>query len=54
MMSCLFLPALWLPAGKELISGLSCVLCLRVLCHFPKRVLVHIRIMDEVGDVKLV
>ena len=50
----LFLAALWSPAGKALISWLLCVLCFLVLFHFPKCVLVHIRIKGEVGAVKLV
>ena len=54
VMSCLFLAALWSPAGQGLTSLLSCVLCFLVLCHFPKCVLVHIRIKGEVGAVKLV
>ena len=53
VLSCLFRAALWSPAGKGLTSWLSCVVFL-VFCHFPKRVLVHIRIKGEVGDVKLV
>ena len=47
---CLFLVALWSPAGKGLTYWLSCLLCLL----FPKCVLVHIRIKGEVGAVKLV
>ena len=54
VMSCLFLEAVWSPAGKGLISRLSCVLCFVVSCHIPKCVLVHIRIKGEVGAVKLV
>ena len=41
---CLFFVAFWSPAGKGLTSWLSCV----VFCHFPKCVLVHIRIKGEV------
>ena len=47
--SCLFLIALWLSAEEGLTSWLSCL-----LCHFPKYVLVRIRIKGEVGAVKLV
>ena len=35
-------------------ADLSAVLCFLVLYHFPKCVLVHIRIKGEVGAVKLV
>ena len=49
VVSFLFFLALWSPAGKGLTSLLSCV-----FCHFPKFVLVHIRIKGEVGAVKLV
>ena len=49
VMTCLFFAALLSPAGRGLISLLSCV-----LCHFSKCVLVHIRIKGEVGAVKLV
>ena len=38
-----------LPAGKGLISWLSCVLCFLVFCHFPKCVLVLTRIKGKVG-----
>ena len=54
LMSILFLAALWSPAGKGLISLLSCVLCFLVLFRFPKCVLVHFRIKGEVGAMKLV
>ena len=54
VLSCLFLAALWSPAGKGLTSWLSCVLSFLVFCHFPKFVLVHIRIKGEVCAVKLV
>ena len=54
VLSCLFLATLWSPAGKGLTSWLSCMLCFLVFCHFPKCVLVHIRIKSEVGAVKLV
>ena len=54
VLSCLFLTALWSSAGKGLTSWLSCVLCFLVFCHFPKCVLVHVRIKGEVGAVKLV
>ena len=54
VLSCLFLVAFWSPAGKGLTSWLSCVLCCLVFCHFPKCVLVHIRIKGEAGAVKLV
>ena len=33
MLSCLFIAALWSPAGKGLTFCLSCMLCF--LCHFP-------------------
>ena len=46
---CLFFVALWSPAGKGLLA-VECV----VFCHFPKCVLVHIRIKGEVGAIKLV
>ena len=32
---CLFLAALWSPAGKGLTSWLSCMWCFLVFCHFP-------------------
>ena len=51
---CLFLAALWSPAGKGLTSWLSCMLCFLVFCHFPKCVLVHTRIKGVVGAVKLI
>ena len=54
VLSCLFLAALWSPAGKGLTSWLSRVLCFLMFCHFPKCVLVNIRIKGEVGAVKLV
>ena len=54
VMSCLFFVAFRSPAGKGLISQLLCMLWFVVLYHFPKCVLVHIRIKGEVGDVKLV
>ena len=50
MLSCLFLVHLWSPAEKGLTSWLGCLL----FCHFPKYILVHIRIKGEVGAVKLV
>ena len=34
MLSCLFIAALWSPAGKGLISLLSSVWCFIVFCHF--------------------
>ena len=34
MISCLFIAALWLPAGKGLTSWLPCVYCFIVFCHF--------------------
>ena len=43
---CLFFVALWSPAGKGLTSWLPCVV---VFFHFPKCILVHIRIKGEVG-----
>ena len=49
--ACLFVDALWSPAGKGLTYWLLFVMS---KCHFPKGVLVHIRIKDEVGAVKLV
>ena len=33
--SCLFIVALWKPAGKVLTSWLSCMWCFIVFCHFP-------------------
>ena len=42
---CLFLVALWSPAGIGLISWVSCLLC---YVTFPN-VLVHIRVKGEVG-----
>ena len=39
MLSCLFFAALWSPAGKELTSWLSCVLCFIVFATFPIGVL---------------
>ena len=35
MLSCLFSAALWSPAGKGMISWLSCVWSFVVFCHFP-------------------
>ena len=43
---------LGLGKGKERIVLLAVVFV--VFCHFPKCVLVHIRIKDEVGSLKLV
>ena len=54
VLSCLFLTALWSPAGKGLTSWLSCVVFSCVFFHFPKCVLVNIRINGEVGVVKQV
>ena len=54
VLSCLFLAALWSPAGKGLTSWLSCVLSFLVFLNFPKCVLVHIIIKGEVGTVKVV
>ena len=54
VLSYLFLAAMWSPAGKELTSWLSVALCFLVFCHFPKCVLVDIRIKGEAGTVKLV
>ena len=48
---CLFLVALWSLAGEKA-DILAVVLV--VFCHFPKCVLVHIRIKGEVGALKLV
>ena len=50
MLLCMFLVALWSPAGK----GLTLDVLFVEFCHFPKRVRVHIRIKGEVGAVKLV
>ena len=50
VMSFLFFVALWSPVGKGLTPWLLFVL----FCHFPKYVLVHIRIKGEVGAIKLV
>ena len=36
-LSCLFIAALWSPAGKGLTSWLSCLWCFIVFCHFPMR-----------------
>ena len=54
VLSCLFLAALWSPAGKGLASWPSYVLCVLVFCHFPKCVSVNIRIKGKVGAVQLV
>ena len=54
MLSCLFLAALWSPAGKGLTSRLSCVLSFLLFCHFSKYILIHIRTKGEVGTVKQV
>ena len=54
MLYCLFVAALWSPAGKGLTSWLLCMLCFLVFCHFPKCVLLHIRIKGEFGAMKLV
>ena len=54
VMSCLFRTAAWTLAEKGLISWLPCVLCFLMLRHFPKCVLVHIRIKGVVGAIKLV
>ena len=50
VLSCLFLVALWSPAGKGLTSWLSSLLR---FVTFQKCVLVHIRIKGEVGAMKL-
>ena len=44
MLSCLFIAALWSPAGKELISLLSCiyVMCSCAFVTFPGGVLVQV------------
>ena len=34
LLSCLFLADVWSPAGEELTSSLSCVLCFLVFCQF--------------------
>ena len=52
MLPCLFLAALWSPAGKGLTSWLSCVLCFLVFCLFPICFLIQIRTKGEVGTVK--
>ena len=49
VLSCLFLAALWSPAGIGLNSWLLYVLCFIAFCHFPKCILVHIRIKGENG-----
>ena len=54
VLSCLFLVVLWSPAGIGLTSWLLFVLCFLVFCHFPKCILVHIRIKGEVGALNLV
>ena len=51
LLTCLFLVALWSPASER--ADLFAVVIV-VFCHFPKCVLVHIRIKGEVGAVKLV
>ena len=51
MLLCLFLVALWSPAGGG--ADLFAVVFVE-FCHIPKCVLVHIRIKGEVGAVKLV
>ena len=48
---CLFLIALWSPAGKR--ADLLAVVFV-MFCRLPKCALVHIRIKGEVGSVKLV
>ena len=48
---CLFHVAMWSPAGER--ADLLAVVFV-VFCHFPKCVLVHVRIKGEVGAVKLV
>ena len=52
VLSCLFIAALWSHAWMELTSWLPCVLWFLVFCHFPKCVLVHIRIGGGVGAVR--
>ena len=47
VMSFLLFVALWSPVGKGLTPWL-------LFCHFPKYILVHIRIKGEVGALKLV
>ena len=39
MLSCLFIAALWSPAGKGPTTWISCMRCLLVFCHFPCGVL---------------
>ena len=39
MQPCLFIAALWSPAGKELATWLSCMLCLLCFVSFPCGVL---------------
>ena len=50
VMSFLFFVALWSPVGK----GPTPLLLFVLFCHFPKYVLVHIRIKGEVDAIKLV
>ena len=52
VMLCLFFVALQVVICLER-ADLLAVMCV-VFCHFPKCVLVHIRIKGEVGAVKLV
>ena len=35
ILSCLFLEALWSPAGEGLTSWRSCMRCFLVICYFP-------------------
>ena len=50
VLMCLFLEALWSPAGRADLLAVVFV----VFCHFPKYVLVHNRFKAMVGAVKLV
>ena len=44
MLSCLFLEALWSPAGKRLTYWPYCVLCFRVFLSLSNIILIHIRL----------
>ena len=53
ILSCVFLAALWSPAGKGLTSWLSCMFCFLVFFScFPICVLIHIRTTGEFVTVK--
>ena len=51
VLSCLFFCSLVVTCWER--ADLLAVVCV-VFCHFPKSVLVHIRIKGEVGAIKLV